>query len=100
MAGKGTTDRLRYLEGARLTAKQAIQAKCSDCTADYGDGRVDCGIKSCPLYPWMPYNAGRGMLASISRPKKVKEGVEGTETPLRARVGKMGEKAPRATTHI
>jgi hypothetical protein len=81
MTGKGTTNRLRYLEGARLTPKQAIQAKCSDCMTDYGDGRVDCGVKTCPLYPWMPYNRARGMLASIPRPKKSKEGVEGGKPP-------------------
>jgi len=51
----GMTVYLKYLSGKRLTNKQAIMAKCFDCCGYYADGRQDCGIKVCPLYPLMPY---------------------------------------------
>jgi hypothetical protein len=41
--------------GARLTQRQGILAKCSDCMGNYRDGRVDCQCPNCPLYAWMPY---------------------------------------------
>jgi hypothetical protein len=41
--------------GARLTQRQGILAKCADCMGRYVDGRVDCRVPACPLYPWMPY---------------------------------------------
>lgn len=44
-----------YVRGGRLTRGQAIAAKCADCCCYYVDGRRDCEVFSCPLYPWMPY---------------------------------------------
>jgi hypothetical protein len=32
-----------------------ILAKCYECTAGYADGKMDCGVESCPLHPLMPY---------------------------------------------
>lgn len=57
MTGKGTTFRLKHLQGKKLTPSQAIEAKCSDCMNDYCDGRLDCCVSACPLYPWMPYGS-------------------------------------------
>ncbi len=51
--GKGHL--LRYLSGERLTQRQAILAKCCDCCGHYVDGRYDCDVPLCPLYPIMPY---------------------------------------------
>ena len=39
----------------RPSLKKAILAKCKDCSCDYVDGRLDCEMKSCVLYYWMPY---------------------------------------------
>jgi len=33
----------------------AMKCKCEDCMGLYKDGRVDCEVTGCPLYPWMPY---------------------------------------------
>lgn len=44
------------LDGERLTQRQAIYAKCYDCMGGYSDGKYSCGIPTCPLYPFMPYN--------------------------------------------
>lgn len=42
----------------KLTVGKAVQAKCADCMNLYGDGRIDCRVPGCPLYPWMPYASG------------------------------------------
>lgn len=46
---------LKWFDGGKLTFKQAILAKCFDCCGGYVDGLDDCGVKGCPLYPFMPY---------------------------------------------
>jgi hypothetical protein len=68
----GKTNLVRHLEGKRLTQRQAILAKCCDCMGYFVDGRVDCRIPACALYPYMPYRektvttAGRGVAAPIA----------------------------------
>ncbi len=52
---KGFKEISKYSSGSRLTRKQAINAKCYDCMGGYVDGKVDCQIEDCPMYPWMPY---------------------------------------------
>ena len=52
---RGAKELKKYLTGGRLTHKQMAIAKCYDCMGGYGDGKLDCGIKECPLYPLMPY---------------------------------------------
>ena len=54
-ASKGTTCLKRFLKGCRLTQRESILAKCADCMGHYADGRNDCEIPLCPLYPFMPY---------------------------------------------
>ena len=34
---------------------EAISLKCEECMNEYIDGRRDCEIPLCPLYPYMPY---------------------------------------------
>ena len=51
----GKTQYLRYLNGERLTAREAILACCFECTCGYMDGKADCEYYECPLYPYMPY---------------------------------------------
>lgn len=46
---------ITHLEGKRLTRNQIIMAKCCECMGGYVDGRMDCKIPDCPLYPLMPY---------------------------------------------
>jgi len=54
----GKTAYARYLNGGRLSRAKALEAKCAECTNGYADGRVDCLLPACPLYPFMPYRAG------------------------------------------
>jgi len=56
---KGQKEILKHLTGQKLTFKQAIYAKCYDCMNYFSDGKVDCKITSCPLYPFMAYKENR-----------------------------------------
>jgi Zn-finger protein len=55
---KGKKELLAHLYDERLTARQAIAAKCYDCMGYFADGRQDCKMPHCPLYPWMAYRDG------------------------------------------
>jgi len=46
---------IKYLSGEPLTRREAMLAACADCMGYYSDGRIDCEIELCPLYPFMPY---------------------------------------------
>ena len=61
-AARGQKELIGHLEGDRLTLKQAVNAHCYDCTGFFADGKVDCGMKRCSLYPFMPYNPNRPKL--------------------------------------
>ena len=52
---RGNRENKAYGEGKKLSLKQSILAKCADCTCNYADGKVDCGVVGCPLYPFMVY---------------------------------------------
>ena len=55
--GKGGADLKKYRDGKlkKLTYFRAIHAKCFDCMNNYQDGKIDCEIPNCSLYPYMPY---------------------------------------------
>jgi hypothetical protein len=54
----GKTNLVRHLNGDRLTQRQAILAKCCDCMCYHVDGRIDCRMPHCSLYPFRPYKEG------------------------------------------
>ncbi len=54
---KGESAQRRHEAGVRLTMKQMILAKCYDCMGKYADGKADCKIPECSLYPVMPYGS-------------------------------------------
>jgi len=56
---RGQKELIKHLSGERLTLKQAVNAHCYDCTGFFADGKVDCGLKHCPLHPFMFYNKNR-----------------------------------------
>jgi hypothetical protein len=58
-SSSGKVQLLKYLEGDRLSASQSIKAKCCDCMGDFIDGRNDCEIEDCPLYPLQPYKKNK-----------------------------------------
>jgi len=50
---------IRYLKGEKVTLKQAVLGNCCACMGYYADGRNDCEIPECPLYPHMPYRKNK-----------------------------------------
>jgi hypothetical protein len=54
-ASGGKTKLLQYLNGERLSRGASLVAKCYECQGYYVDGRYDCEIPLCPLYPYMPF---------------------------------------------
>ena len=59
MKAKGKNELLKHLEGEPLGLSAMIAAKCYDCMGFYPDGRQDCEITHCPLYPRMPFNKNK-----------------------------------------
>ena len=57
LTAQGKRELIKYLEGGKLTRKEAMLARCFECMNGYADGRIDCQVESCPLYPYMPYSA-------------------------------------------
>jgi hypothetical protein len=52
---KGGSALQKHLSGKSISIKQAVYGKCYECMGDYQDGKYDCEIPKCTLYPWMPY---------------------------------------------
>lgn len=57
MKAQGGKEFRGYEIGKKLTSKQMIRAKCYDCMGKYADGKIDCEIPECSLYPLMPYGS-------------------------------------------
>lgn len=85
-ASSGRTNLLKHLEGAKLTARQAVIAKCCDCMGYYVDGRMDCKMPDCSLYPFMPYREG----------EKYKSRTDSAET-VKKRVARLRGNTPTMT---
>ena len=56
---KGKKELLKHLAGGKLTPKQAIHAKCFDCSGYFADGKHDCQMPKCSLYPYMTFKANK-----------------------------------------
>jgi hypothetical protein len=63
LSAKGQALLIKSIQGYRLSASQAIKAKCYDCMGYFEDGKGDCRDLHCPLYPWMAY----GQIACANR---------------------------------
>jgi len=63
---KGKQELLNHLNNEKLTLKQAVMAKCYDCSGYYQDGKVACTCKKCSLYPFMPYNPVKRKMKNLS----------------------------------
>jgi hypothetical protein len=59
---KGRGERIKALEGIRLTRDEAIMAHCYDCMGGYTDGNVDCEMSTCSLYSYMPYREAQAQV--------------------------------------
>ena len=54
-ASRGLNLLKKHRSGVKLSISQMIQAKCCECMGCYTDGKRDCEIELCPLYPRMPW---------------------------------------------
>ena len=90
MNARGVKELKKYLLGERLTQRQAIIAKCADCMFDYADGKDDCQIPDCPLYPYQPYQT------DVVLPKKHNKPMtsEHKKAFMRGRIAKKGINSP------
>jgi hypothetical protein len=75
LSARGRKEILAHLEGKKLTLKQAVLGKCYDCMGYYSDGKVDCEMKNCTLYPFMSYNPNRAKSSRVMSDKQ-KEAVQ------------------------
>lgn len=73
VSAQGRKELIRHLEGKQLTARGAVVAKCYECVNAYSDGKLDCEIPDCPLYPFMPYRDGKKLvLRKMTDEQKIK----------------------------
>ena len=71
---RGVLELRNFGQGKKLSLKQSILAKCCDCMGNYADGKIDCEIPDCPLYPFMPYGvAWAGRTKRIVSPERMKQ---------------------------
>jgi hypothetical protein len=52
---KGKREFEKFKKGEKLTYKQSVYANCYECMSGYYDGKVDCEVKNCPLYTFIPF---------------------------------------------
>ena len=55
---QGKNEYLKFLKGEQITRREAMLAKCYECTCYYDGTERDCLIPDCPLYPYNPYASG------------------------------------------
>lgn len=79
---QGRKEYIKYLEGGKLTQREAIKAYCYDCMGYYDDGAQDCESDICPLRPFMPY-----VVAPLKQKKIVKQ--ETVDKMLRTKLSKQ-----------
>ncbi len=68
---RGQRELIEYLNGKKLSLRQAVYAYCYSCMGYFADGRADCGVPDCPLYPFMLFRAGRK--TEIKKPRTEKQ---------------------------
>jgi hypothetical protein len=68
---QGKSEYTTYLESReKLSPKKAITANCYFCMNTYVDGRTDCEIPDCPLYPYMPYRKDKSKSRKVLSEKQ------------------------------
>ena len=68
---QGKNEYLEYLESEKkLSPARAIKANCYQCMNGYMDGKDDCEIPNCPLYPYMPYRKDKAKVKRVRTEKQ------------------------------
>lgn len=86
MNARGIKELNKYELGEKLSLKQSVLAKCAECTCKYADGKADCVIPECPLYPYMVYGTtwkGREKkIIPVSQVKAMRQGLKRVRNSL------------------
>ena len=70
-AAQGKNEYLEYLKnGQKLSPLKAIKANCYQCMNSYIDGKANCQIPDCPLYPYMPYRKDKAKVKRVRSEKQ------------------------------
>lgn len=64
---RGKTELLKHLRGEPLGLRGAVYAKCYDCCGFMIDGREDCKVPDCSLYPYMPYSSAKKVSGKVGK---------------------------------
>lgn len=85
ISSAGKKNLIRHLKGERLTQRQAIIAKCCDCMGYHGDGRIDCRMPHCSLYPFRPYKEDPAISSGkvVSSRRTASTSGISTQTPIK-----------------
>jgi len=78
-SSRGKNNLWKHLNGERLTQRQAILAKCCDCMGYHGDGRIDCHMPHCSLYPWMAYRDREGKPKQVRKSRRQQPAIRSTD---------------------
>lgn len=75
----GKSMMIKSLKGEKLSASQAIKAHCFCCEGYFLQGREDCEVPTCALYPFMPYSSKKqksraGSKLTTEQKTKMQEG--------------------------
>ncbi len=57
---QGGKEYKKFMQGKKLTRKEAMLAHCYECMGGYDEGKQDCLGKFCLLYRYYPYKNGLG----------------------------------------
>ena len=96
MSGRGSTHLQAYQRGRTLTPRQSILAKCAECVSDYIDGREDCEVQGCPLYPFMPYGKAPRKKKATRLRKEEGSNIRAASFPPRKRTRKHSQEQGEA----
>ena len=91
-SAQGKKELIKHMEGIRLTLKQAIKAHCYNCTGYFQDGKIDCKVPDCSLYPFMAFNPQRNTIKYKKEGKKMSE-TEKVDLRARMQAGRKVKKA-------
>jgi uncharacterized protein (DUF2461 family) len=89
---KGKAEYLRWLEGEKLSRKQAMDANCYVCMGYYADGKMACTVMLCPMRDYMAYNPKR-----IKRQVSEEQKKASADRFKHARLSRSAKQLPSAT---
>lgn len=68
LSARGKRELLAHLRGEKVGLRGAVYGKCYDCSGFMSDGREDCTMPECTLYPFMPYSSAKFKSTRVGKP--------------------------------